>query len=270
MSYNADCEGGSAQPDPAERESHTVVLLEQARLTGDTAAAKGLRAEAVEVNVAWATGIARRYVGRGVDIDDLQQVALLGLVLAVERFDPHEGSFTPYARATIHGELKRHLRDYAWTVRPPRALHDRYLEIQRTTHNLTQKLGRIPREDEIAESLGMTTAQVREARAVAGSYAATSLEALTADRPDAFTGEGLNLGVMGTIEERLAALSLREIIKTLQPRDRLIVQLRFGQDLTQRQIGQRLGISQMQVSRLLAAVMRRLRDTLAGDTAQAS
>ncbi len=110
--------------------------------------------------------------------------------------------------------------------------------------------------------MGLTTAQVQEARDIASSYTATSLDALVADQADGVAGEGLNLGIVHSIEERLTVLQLGQVIATLPPRDRLIVQLRFGQDLTQREIGERLGISQMQVSRLLTTLMNRLRDAL--------
>ena len=271
MVYDPERSGADTRTASADRDARTAALLERARLTDDGAAAELLRGNAIELNMTLATSIARRYVNRGVDLDDLRQVALVALILAIDRFDPQRGTpFTPYASITIQGELKRHLRDYAWAVRPPRSLQDRYLEVNAVVHELTQKLGRSPSTEEVARSLGITVAQVEEARPAAATYTATSLEALVADQVDSFVGEGLNLGNVHSIEERLTILQLGQVITTLAPRDRLIVQLRFGQDLTQREIGQHLGISQMQVSRLLSAVMNRLRDTLAGGVAPAS
>lgn len=244
-----------------ERETRTVAVLRQrAGLIGDDALAEVLRGDAIGLNLILATSIARRYINRGVDLDDLQQVALIGLVLAVDRFDHRHGTpFSPWARMTINGELKRHLRDHAWAVRPPRDLHDRYLEITSTINDLTHRLSRAPSTAEIADSLGVTSAKVHEARDVGGSYAATSLNMLIDQQADSFTGDGLNLGSVDTVDGRLTTLDLEQVLRALSPRDQTLVQLRFGQELTQRQIGLHLGISQMQVSRLLAAVVARLR-----------
>ena len=252
--------GVGARGVPDDREARTVDLLERARAACDDAAAAPSREAAIELNITLATGIAARYSHRGVDIDDLRQVALLALVLAVDRFDPQRGSpFTPYARITIDGELKRYLRDHAWSVRPPRSLHDLYMEVNRVTQDLTQRLGRSPTAEDVAGLLGITPAQVREAHRVASSYTAASLNALLAEQPDGFVGDGLNLGTVNTVDARLTTLGVGELITALRPRDRLMLQLRFEQDMTQRQIGHILGISQMQVSRLLSGVMTRLR-----------
>ncbi|NYJ76513.1 sigma-70 family RNA polymerase sigma factor [Allobranchiibius huperziae] len=257
--------GGAGQTASADRDARTATLLERARLSLDSASAELLRADAIELNIALATSIARRYTNRGVELDDLRQVGLVALVLAIDRFDPQHGTrFTPFASITIHGELKRYLRDHAWAVRPPRRLHDRYNEINGIVHELTQKLGRSPSTEQIAQSMGLTTAQVQEARHIASSYTATSLNALVVDQGDNVAGDGLNLGTVPSIEARLTALQLGQAIATLPPRDRLIVQLRFDQDLTQREIGERLGISQMQVSRLISSLMNHLRDVLGG------
>lgn len=254
-----------------ERDAQTVTLLTQAGALTDHAAARTLRDEAVELNLTLASSMARGYVNRGVDLQDLQQVALLGLVLAVDRFDPELGRpFAPYARVTIHGELKRHLRDYAWAVRPPRGLHDLYLEINNVTQDLIAALGHPPSVEQIATSMGLEPAQVREAQMASSSYAANSLQALAEERGDGFTGAGLNMGAVPSLEARLTSLDLAQIVQALPDRDRLIVQLRFVQDLTQRQIGQHLGISQMQVSRLLTAIMARLKTALSAALPEAS
>lgn len=249
----------------------TDALLRRASLMADAARAKVLRSDAVTLNMALASSIARRYINRGVDLEDLHQVALLGLVLAVDRFDPSLGApFAAFARITISGELKRHLRDHAWAVRPPRSLHDLYLEIKDVTHDLTQTLGQAPSVQQIASRMGVTPAQVREARMAASSYSAVSVQTLVAEQGDAFTGAGLNMATLPGIDQRLTAMAVGQVLQAMPARDRMIVQLRFGQDYTQKQIGQRLGIFQMQVSRLLTSIMARLRVSMSSVLPEAS
>lgn len=223
------------------------------------------RDAAVKANLGLAYAIATRYTNRGVDIEDLQQVAALALVLAARRFDPGRGcTLSTFAAPTIHGELKRHLRDHAWAVRPPRALHDRYHEVAQASRMLEQTLGREPSPQDIASHVGISIAQVREAQRVGSSYTASSLEALTAERPDSPLGAPVAFGSVHDAEASVVAIMLDQTLGTqASSRERLLLRLRFEQDLTQQEIGDRLGISQMQVSRLLAAVLTRLRAGLA-------
>ncbi|MBO1754541.1 sigma-70 family RNA polymerase sigma factor [Allobranchiibius sp. CTAmp26] len=238
-------------------------LLERAAHAPDDTVAAQLRAEAIQENIALAHAIARRYAGLGAEAEDLQQVASLALVMAVARFDPGRGSaFTAYARITIDGELKRHLRDHGWAVRPPRNLHDVYHEVRRATQDLTQTLGTTPTVADIAHHLQISDELVRDAQRVGSSYTATSLDALLVVHPDSQPGDRLNLGTVGNVDTLLTALVLREGIRALEPRDRLILQLRFEQEMTQLEIGHHLGISQMQVSRVLAGIIARLRECL--------
>ena len=247
-----------------------MALLERAT-AADASNAAELRAEAIRGNMALAHAMARRYAGRGVEMEDLRQVASLALVLAAARFDPQRGSpFAAYARVTIDGELKRYLRDHGWAVRPPRNLHDDYHEVVRATSDLTQTLGATPSVRDIANHLQISPDRVRDARRVGSSYTATSLDELLGTYPDSQPGTQLNVGSVGTVDSLLTSLVLRQVIRDLAPRDRVILQLRFEQELTQLQIGDRLGMSQMQVSRLLTAIISRLRARLYSETGQMS
>ena len=153
-------------------------------------------------------------------------------------------------------------------MRPPRALHDRYHEVAQVSRSLEQVLGREPSPQDIATSLGVTVADVREAQQVGSSYTAASLEALTAERPDAPLGAPVAYGSVQDAESSMVAIMLDQTLGAqASSRERMLLRLRFEQDLTQQEIGDRLGISQMQVSRLLAAVLTRLRSGLM-ETAQ--
>ncbi|MBO1767235.1 sigma-70 family RNA polymerase sigma factor [Allobranchiibius sp. GilTou38] len=243
----------------------TEELLTQARRAPEESVAKALRAIAVERNAGLTRSIARRYAGRGVETEDLVQVAALALVLAASRFDPQRGSaFSAYARITIAGELKRHLRDHAWAVRPPRALHDAHFEIAQAAQDLTQSLGAMPTRCDIAVALHTTVDQVRKAQEVASSFSAASLDVLLVERPDRSPGGELNVGSVGSVDALVTRMALQEGVRSLDPRDQLILRLRFEEDLTQIQIGRRVGLSQMQVSRRLAAIVKLLRTSLTG------
>ncbi|MBO1755054.1 sigma-70 family RNA polymerase sigma factor [Allobranchiibius sp. CTAmp26] len=244
----------------------TEELLAQARRTPAESVAKALRATAIERNAGLTRSIARRYAGRGVETEDLVQVAALALVLAAGRFDPQRGSaFSAYARITIAGELKRHLRDHAWAVRPPRALHDAHFEMAQVAQDLTQSLGAMPTRCDIAVALNTTVDQVRKTQEVASSFNAASLDALLVERPDRSPGGELNVGSVGSVDALVTRIALQDGVRSLRPRDQLILRLRFEEDLTQRQIGRRVGLSQMQVSRRLAAIVQLLRASLTGD-----
>jgi RNA polymerase sigma-B factor len=206
----------------------------------------------------FSASIARRFRGKGVADADLEQVALLGLVAAMHRFDVEKGDFEPFAAVTIAGELKRHLRDRAWSVRVPRALQESTLNVGKASDRLTQRLGRQPTAAEVAEELGMTTDEVLEAQKARVAYRWESIDAT-----DPVTGgnaaESLSSeedGVMSSWPE------LAEELALLPPREQEIVYLRFFEDLTQAEIAERVGISQMHVSRLLARALERLRSVV--------
>nr|WP_246305866.1 sigma-70 family RNA polymerase sigma factor [Allobranchiibius huperziae] len=248
---------------PDDRESRTRALLERARETADEVEAARLRARAVDHNYALACGIARRYAGRGIETQDLQQVALLALVLAVRRFEPGDGrSFSAFAVPTITGELKRHFRDHGWMVRPPRGLHETYRETQTTYRELEQMGVHAPGVVDVAARMGVPVDVVRAAQAVEGCFRPASLDAPVRDRPDATLADRLDLAAEDETDGLASSIAIREIVRDFPARERALLRLRFELDLTQREIGDHLGISQMQVSRLLTATLQRLRSML--------
>lgn len=220
-------------PDDHAHNEHPVALRAE-RATRATVDDSVQRRDAlVETHLGLARGIARRYTGRGIDDEDLFGVACLALVLAATRFDPQRGTtFAGYAAITIHGELKRHLRDYGWAVRPPRSLHDTYHAVLHATGDLTQVLGAAPTVADIAEDLDISADQVREAQHVGSAYTAASLEALAEERPGGFLHEPFMTSVdpFGAVD---LALTVDQVVSCLSSRDREIVRLRFEQELSQ-------------------------------------
>jgi RNA polymerase sigma-B factor len=206
--------------------------------------------------------LARRFAGRGEPIEDLTQVASVGLLSAIDRFDAgREVRFTTFAAATIVGELKRHLRDKAWAVRVPRRLQELGLEAGRAIPLLTQELGRAPTVKEIGERVGSTPDEVLEAMDAMHAYAADSLD--TPARDD-------DVARVHTMGEEDASLELVEAWSALAPavadlpeRERRVLYLRFFRGMTQSEIAELIGVSQMHVSRILAQTLERLRGALA-------
>jgi RNA polymerase sigma-B factor len=219
-----------------------------------------IRDERVHSHLGLAHQLARRFSNRGETHDDLVQVASLALVRAAERFDPDRGvMFSTFAAASIIGELKRHFRDRGWAVRAPRRLQEMVLEIGSTTDRLGQELGRAPTVPELAKEIGASEADVLEALEAGQGYRTASLDAR--DREGQTMAESLGAEDSGFVGvENHSALA--KAMGTLSPRDREIVQLRFVDGLTQSEIAARLGVSQMQISRLLAASLRRLRSNM--------
>jgi RNA polymerase sigma-B factor len=230
---------------------------------------RALRNALVEEHMRLAEFLARRFSHRGEPLDDLRQVALVGLVKAVERFDPHRGlSFSSFATPTISGELKRHFRDRGWAVRVPRRVQELHLQLDRTMATLSQELGRPPTPAEIAERAGVLEEDVLEGMEAGSLYRLTSLDG----RPDdSGSGYGGKLGEadreLGAIEDRLA---VEELLSALPEREQHIVYLRFFEGLTQSEIAERVGISQMHVSRLLAKSLELLREHASDQTAPES
>jgi RNA polymerase sigma-B factor len=210
-----------------------------------------------------ATSIWRRYRGKGITDDDLEQVALIALMKAVHRFDPSRGELRPYAAVTISGELKRLLRDRGWSVRVPRGLQELALEVTKAVQTLTQELGRSPRVSDIAARLEISQEEVSEAMSVAQGYTALSIE-------DPGGEDGTPLAeVLGGIDPEFGDAetrsSMREALSALPEKDRAVVFLRFYEDLTQTEIAERVGVSQMQVSRILTRALVELGDLLSID-----
>ena len=223
---------------------------------GDLAA----REELVGRFLPLARDLALRYTYTDEAFDDLLQVASLGLVKAVDRFDPDRGTkFTSYAAPTILGELKRHFRDKGWSLHVPRELQERTLAVGHATEHLSTALGRSPKVREVAAHLGWSVEQVLEAKEAAASYEAASLDAPVA-RDD---GESAALvDTLGREDNAYELVEDREAIaktwKELPDVERVVLELRFMHDLNQREIGERMGYSQMHISRLLRRALNRL------------
>ena len=232
-------------------------LLERYHHHGDPAAREAL----VERFLPLARQLARRYQRGSEPLDDLIQVASLGLLKAIDRFDPERPTaFSSFAVPTILGELKRHFRDRGWSVRVPRDLQELAVRVERVGEELTRSLGRAPTPTEIGEHIGVTAEQVLEAREAAGAYRAVSLDRPRDDDED---GDGISesMGVedpgFGLAE---AAATVERLMDVLGDREREVLRLRFQEDLTQSEIGARVGVSQMHVSRLIRQAVERLRE----------
>jgi RNA polymerase sigma-B factor len=218
------------------------------------------REELIERYLPLARQLARRFSQTGADREDLLQVASFALVKAVDRYDPGRGfAFTTFATPTIDGELKRFIRDTRWTLRVPRGLQERYLELEAAMAELEPQLGRSPTPAELAQHLGVSREEVVEGLEVAAKRDVESLDkAMTADdgsRRQA-TQAGRDDPHYELIEERL---TIGPLITSLPNREREILRLRFGAELSQREIAELLGISQMHVSRLIRQALTRLR-----------
>lgn len=249
-----------------ERETLAVsdaALFDRARNHGDTAA----REQLIKRYLPLARRLARRYQRAEEPLEDLVQVASLGLLKAVDRFDTRrEVVFSSYAVPTILGELKRHFRDRTWSVRVPRDLQELALRVDRTITTLSEGKRRSPSVAEIAVAVGATEEQVLDALEAGGAYRAGSLDA-----PRGAQGEeGESLA--DTLGDEESGFDRAEERATLEPlmlrvteRERVVLELRFVQDLTQAEIGERIGVSQMQVSRLIRQALTRLRAGLDED-----
>jgi RNA polymerase sigma-B factor len=219
------------------------------------------REQLVERFLPLARQLARRYQRAEEPFDDLVQVASLGLIKAIDRFDPaREVAFSSYAVPTILGELKRHFRDRTWSVRVPRDLQELALRVDRAVANLSRDLRRSPSVPEIADMVGATEEQVLEALEAAGAYRATSFDAPRGsdDDPGETLGDAYGSEEQGfdLAEDRA---TLDRLLNAVTPREREVLRLRFEEDLTQAEIGERIGVSQMQVSRLIRQSISRLR-----------
>ncbi|WP_158890441.1 SigB/SigF/SigG family RNA polymerase sigma factor [Amycolatopsis anabasis] len=222
-----------------------------------------LRARLVTRHLPLADHIARRFGGRGETHDDLLQVARIGLIHAVDRFQPERGTdFLSFAVPTIMGEVRRYFRDAGWAVHVPRRLKEIHLMISQATSSLGQQLGRAPTPSEIARELGVDTEEVCE-----GLIAGNAYRSVSVDKPVSEESETMSLAdTLGEFDEDLDAVenheALKPLLRQLPARERTILLLRFFGNLTQTQIAERVGISQMHVSRLLAQTLEGLRTRL--------
>ncbi len=219
-----------------------------------------LRDELVAAHLGLAEYLPRRFANRGEPLEDLVQVASLGLIKAVDRFDPERGvEFSTYATHTIVGELKRHFRDKGWAIRAPRRMQELYLQLGKVVGALSQELGHSPTIAELAAEVEVSEEEVLEALEAGQAYRSASLDAPVGNE------EGETLGAhLGEEDVSLADVesraTLSPLLAQLPPRERLILHLRFFEGLTQSEIATRLNISQMHVSRLLARSVSELRN----------
>ncbi len=260
----------SALAHPQRSDCRTRELIEIMRTSTDETE----RDDALELvtvqHMPLARSLAHRYAGRGLDRDDLEQVAFLALLKALQRFDlSKDTEFGAYATPTITGEIRRHFRDHGWLVRPPRELQERRQLVSQTRDRLEQEIGHEPNADELAHELALTPERIREAQVAASNLRPASLDATTSEggrpvldlvdaRVDTSSDPALDDGIL-----------VRTAIRRLPARDQQLVKLRFDADLTQAEIASSMGLSAMQVSRLLRRVLDELRRQLdsAGVTA---
>ena len=223
-----------------------------------------LRDELISEHLGLAIALARRFAGRGEAVDDLEQIATLGLLKAVERFEPERGlAFSTFATPTISGEIKRHFRDKSWSVRVPRALQELGLRLTATVSDLTNDLGRSPTVAEIAERLEVDPEAVLEAMEANRAFATQSLDAqLPGD--DRTLGDTLGDEEPG-MDQVEHEIVVNDLLATLPEREQTILRLRFFDGLTQTEIAAQVGISQMHVSRLLSRSLDALRRDLDQD-----
>lgn len=215
----------------------------------------------IEMHLDYAHHQASRYRQRGIPLEDLRQVAALALTKAAQRYDVTSGhDFLSYAAPTIRGELRRHFRDHGWMIRPTRRIQELQGQIAGVEGDLALALGRSPRPAEIAEHLGMAVEPVIEALSADGCFAPSSLD-YRADEEMSSVGEMLpaERNDYGAAEAKIV---LDPVLGTLNARDRLILGLRFEESLTQREIADRIGVTQMQVSRILTRILAQLRQRI--------
>ncbi len=253
---------GGTRHDPQDRSGARALFAELRTLEKDSPAYAELRNRLVRMHLPLVEHLARRFRNRGEPLDDLTQVATIGLIKSVDRFDPERGvEFSTYATPTVVGEIKRHFRDKGWAVRVPRRLQELRLSLTTATAELSQLHGRSPTVHELAERLAISEEEVLEGLESANAYSTLSL-----DVPDTDDESPAVADTLGAEDEALEGVEYRESLKPLledlPPREKRILLLRFFGNMTQSQIAQEVGISQMHVSRLLARTLAQLREKL--------
>ena len=258
------------RPTRAERSTRTAELFEALAAGPSPDRQDDLREELVRLNLRVAHAIAARYRGRGVDEEDLQQAASHGLVKAVLRFDPAQRKdFLTYAVPTIRGEVQRYFRDASWTVRPPRRIQELQWRVNACIDRLTGDLGREPSESEVIEDLDIDYTEYAQAIRAFGCFQPPSL-----DQPVAGSTELALADAVAEEPREFEAIEARAVLAPLLVEltadERHLLHLRFVEDLTQQQIGDEFGVTQMQVSRWLSRILRRLRSASGPDSRLAS
>lgn len=248
--------------DDARREQERALLAERAGLPGDDPRQAAVRDELVTLHLPLVRHLARRYAHRGEPFEDLVQVGTEGLIKAVDRYDPDRGtSLASLAVPTIVGEIKRHFRDRTWAAHVPRRLQELYVRVCRETDTLTAALGRTPTVPELAAALDVSEHDVLEAMGAGHAYAADPLESPAGGGADLV---GADDAALATVDDRQPLLPA---LQSLPPQEQHVVVRRFFHERSQADIAHELGVSQMQVSRLLARALDRLRGQLAPSAA---
>jgi RNA polymerase sigma-B factor len=250
----------SSLPD-SERQRVTEEWLHVAASSTEPSERHAARAQVVLANLGVARSIAAQFRDRGIPREDLEQVAYVGLVAAAHRFQPRdEGDFLSFAVPTIRGEVRRHFRDFGWTVRPPRRVQEIQLRVLAARERLAAAHDSPPSVDDIARDLGESTRHVAEALRLEGCFSPTSLEHPLP------SGSGTIADLLEVDEDDYDAAEARAMlgpaVRGLRERDRTVLRLRFFEGLNQREIGARLGVTQTQVSRILGRIMDELRASL--------
>jgi RNA polymerase sigma-B factor len=247
------------------RELSDALFERLAGLARETHAYSYVRGTIIELNMPLVRFIAARFRHRAEDMDDILQVGTIGLIKAVDGYDPDRGvEFVTYAIPTIAGEIKRFFRDTSWPVRVPRSMQELYVTVARGSDRLEQELGRLPQPEEIAEDLHLTVEQATEGLVAGRVYRPSSLDALRDQSIDE-TGSALvdRLGSCDPgIELADFRIAVRPLLARLPAREQRLLRLRFWEDRTQSDIADRIGVSQMHVSRLLSATLTWLREQL--------
>jgi RNA polymerase sigma-B factor len=255
----------SATDSSASRSALSTRLLTQAASETDPVERKRLQDEVVVMHMGLARAIAARYRGRGMAEEDLTQAAAMALLKAARNFDPSHGvEFLSYAVVTMKGEVKRQFRDFGWMVRPPRPIQKLQADVAHAQSELIQTLGRSPRVPEVAAHLGVSEEEVLEALTADGCFTPTSL-----DLPLGDDGSSTTLGDTLThedpaLDEAEARVMLMPAVRALPERERQVLYLRFFRQMSQSQIAAEVGVTQMQVSRILSRVLGQLRGQLEG------
>ncbi|MFR9751441.1 RNA polymerase sigma factor SigF [Nocardia sp. 004] len=240
------------------------LFVELAALAQDDPRREALRTELIDRCLPLAEHIARKFSGRGESFEDLLQIARVGLLAAVDRFDPTRGAtFLSFAVPTIMGEVRRHFRDYAWSVRVPRRLKEIQSTIGPAVETLSQRLGRVPRAREVAEELGVDLAEVTQALIARNAYKTSSIDAAS-DTDEAESGGPSLLDSLGTEDPDFGIvdnyLAVKPLLAALPDREKQVLAMRFFDSMSQEQIARQIGCSQMQVSRILAKTLKSLRE----------
>ncbi|WP_438872856.1 SigB/SigF/SigG family RNA polymerase sigma factor [Paractinoplanes hotanensis] len=266
QSQAAQRPGAPTVDDGLEDLDAAALAYSERSLQSDPAERAALREDLTRLCLPFAGRLARRYRGRGETFEDIEQVARLGLVKAIDRYDPERGSFTAYAVITISGEIKRHFRDKTWGVHVPRRVQDLSLEVGHATMVLTSILSRTPTAAEIAERLGAPVAAVLEAQESSAGYSPSSLNAPVGGGDGAVEFGELLGGLDSELELVDDKVTVGDLLLRLPPRERRMLAMRFYGNRTQAEIATELGISQMHVSRLLSRALSWLREAMLSDT----